>query len=127
MTRTITHNDQPTEARDPAEKIDRGAAGRAYLTRDDALDWAVAKLGLAPTSRRPRVILTTAGLAVLRSVSRLDDVAIDWHWSVIADVLAGEPADELAEFRGFELDGHQLAFAADQIPRATAPTAREVS
>jgi len=60
-------------------------------------------------------------------VSRLDDVAIDWHWSVIADVLAGEPADELAEFRGFELEGRQLAFASDQIPRAAATTGEGVS
>ena len=91
----------------------------------DARGWAAAKLGLAPISPGHRLILTDSGLVAVYIADRLSEAAIDLHWSVITDVLAVGGVARLAEFEGFELDGHQLAYAAEQIPRIRTPRDRE--
>jgi hypothetical protein len=99
---------------------------RSGTPNTDARALAAELLGVAPIRARRRAILTTRGLAAVDVLDRFTEIAIDLHWAEIADVLAGKPPDRLAEIRGFKLDGHQLAFAADQIPSAADLAEREV-
>jgi hypothetical protein len=99
-------------AADSTEPTDR------HLTQRDALEWAIHKLNLRSVGDRYRVILTTAGLAAIPVTDRFAEIAIDRHWAAIARALAFGDAADLAEFEGFDLDGYQLAFAVEQIPRA---------
>jgi hypothetical protein len=91
-------------------------ADRPAAVGTEAVALAAELLGIAPRRASRRVILTTSGLAVIQVVDRFTEIAVELHWSVIADVLAGLAPDGLAEFRGFQLDGHELAHSADQIP-----------
>jgi hypothetical protein len=93
-------------------------ASPSHLTREEALAWAISKLGLSPVSPGHRVILTPTGLAVVDVHDCFAEIAIDRHWAVVADALTGHAIDLLDEFREIQVDGHQLAFALEQIPRA---------
>ena len=75
-------------------------------------------LGVTAHHVSRRAILTTSGLVAIDVVDRFTELAVELHWSVVTDVLAGRPSDQLAEFRGFRLDGHELAYGPDQIPSA---------
>jgi hypothetical protein len=88
----------------------------APSTADIAL--AANLLGVSPKRSGRRAILTSTGLVALEVVDRFTELAVELHWAEIADVLAGKPPDRLAEIQGFELEGHQLAYALEQIPRA---------
>ena len=89
---------------------------RGRLLPAPAVALGVNDLGVSAPRRAPRAILTSEGLVAIMVVDRFTELAIDLHWTEIADVLGGEPPGRLMEFRGFKLDGHQLAFAIEQIP-----------
>jgi len=74
-------------------------------------------LGVAAHHVGLRAILTTSGLVAIEVVDRFTEIAVELHWRVIADVLAGAQPDELAEFRGFELEGYEVAYAVAHLPR----------
>jgi hypothetical protein len=76
-------------------------------------------LGVAPRRAGRRALLTAKGLVAIDVVDRFTELAVDLHWSVVADALAGDGVEQLSEFHGCELEGHQLAFDVGQLPRIT--------
>jgi len=100
--------DTCTETRERRELAGTASTGVRAL--------AAEMLGVAARHAGRRAILTTTGLVAIDVVDRFTEIAVELHWSVVTDVLTGRAPNQLAEFRGFELDGHQLAYTADQIP-----------
>jgi hypothetical protein len=109
---------QPQTHTSPSAAPNPDVNAKLASSSEAALEWAIAKLGLTPASPGRRAILTDTGLAVVTVRDRFTEIAIERHWSTVADVLAGDLADQLAEFSGFDVNGHQLAFSSDQIPRS---------
>jgi hypothetical protein len=64
-----------------------------------------------------RVIVTARGLAVINigSFDRFAEAVLDLHMEEVAAVLDGAPGERLAPFVAVELEGHSLAFAANQL------------